>query len=185
MIYENRRSGPADAKLLKIQGSIYTLMGGNSRVYGLLPIEAITTEGAAKEKPKRLPKYLLDGQGRYEPVVPDEKKGGMVLFIQTADPRVKDWIPGQATSYTVELPVALLVWGKAHSVDFDADGLRRDIMQVLARCSDWNNTGFSTQLQARLFRELDYDFTNHRYLMHPFYGIRIDGVLTYNEKTCN
>lgn len=174
-------------------------------VYGRLMVEAITVDAAMARpdttprqtilspdgdggykanRPKQLPLYP-DGIGGYNRVVPDEQAGAMSFFIATGPVTYPEWDqPGISHQYVENWPLALIIWGRLDDIENDIDWLRQTALSALAKQLEWKTTSLTDMLQTSVFKGLDYDYINHRYLMNPFFGLRIEGAFTYVNYLC-
>lgn len=177
-----------DTNLLPVLNRIAVQRPVFDRIYGRLPVELVRGVDALpkdKDTPRRLPLYT-DFNGKTRPVVPDEKLSGLLFFIATGPARTPDWRAGigiDASTYTTELPLSLIAWWKRDSEN-TIDSVKQDLLLALGQSYDWVTTAVDDQIATGVFRGLDYDFDNHSYLVYPYAGLRIDGVLSITETVC-
>lgn len=155
-----------------------------------MAVERITQDEGDKNKALRFPLFLDSSlTGTYTRVVPDEHKGGLFFAINTAPANYPQWsMPYVESRFEVSQPMAFILWGKTTDIDFAPDAFAEGFVKLLASWErpDMNLTVTSstTELQSDVFRGLDYDFTDHRYLMHPFFGVRVEVRLSYFVNLC-
>ncbi|WP_080057184.1 hypothetical protein [Spirosoma aerolatum] len=181
-----------DAALLPILDSIQAQINVFTQVYGRLRIEMVkgvdNLVSIDKDKPRKLPVYWDQTKKRSIPILPDQKKGGLLFFVTTGAVKVVNPEPGwviQTQTQTKQYPLALLAWWDSSKQAFSREQVQLAIETALGSCFDWQTESIEDQLATRVFRDLDYDFTNHGYLMNPFVGLRIEGTLTVVESLCN
>lgn len=149
-----------------------------TEVYNRLQVEAVIVDGQPNEKPRRLP-LVADGE-KYGKLYPDKGIDGLSFWIKTGPARTREYDAAfSGNQFYVEQPIALIVWGKPCDTD-----LQHDVFAVLAQFPQFMVSSFTDQLQSSVFAGLDYDFIGHQYLMHPYKGIRIEGVITYQQSLC-
>lgn len=156
---------------------LHALLPDTNRVYGRLPVEAVSD---LDQKAQKMPLFF-DGSNHLR-ILPDEAAGPLAFFIATGpaiyNPESR---PYETGVNIVTQPLALILWGKRDDLNTSADTLFARIVGVLSTDPGWRTSRFADELQASVFAGLDYDFENHRYLMHPFFGARIEGEFTYGQ----
>ena len=143
------------------------------------------TQTLTKEKNKREIRYpaVYLGRNEYRDLLPDDKDQPYA-FIILHDPA--EYTPNSLTEPTTSQKFSLVIWGDIRKIYTDGTRhnellLRQQVVSFLARGlgaipGKVEITQSSTQAK-NVFEGFDYQETKSQFLMHPWVGIRIDGIL--------
>ena len=134
------------------------------------------------------PNVYVNGND-YLPLSPDSTLGNFSFFVLD-DPQKVDWQPGIQGSYNV--PFSLIVWFDLRRVynaesNRNTEYLKAQILRVLDGRGGWHLTDghiLTTRIYEQnenIYRGFNISEIDNQYLMHPFGGFRIDGILEYDE----
>lgn len=127
------------------------------------------------------------GGNEYKYLTPGSDIGNF-SFFHIPDPWQVDWMQRQAVGITA--PFRLILWWDYRRIYNDAG--TRDIDNIVKEVLDLLNGGFwlrSGRLKAErvytlaenIYQGYTLDETDNQFLMHPYGGMRIDGIFTIKE----
>jgi len=128
------------------------------------------------------------GPNDYIEVSPDSKIGNF-SFFWIDDPQTID--PGP-WARTIKTPFSLIVWFDLRQVynaaaNRNTEKLKADVLRVLEGRAGWHLPDghiLTTRIYEQnenIYRGFTLSEIDNQYLMHPFGGFRIDGILEYDE----
>lgn len=128
------------------------------------------------------------GPDDYIEVSPDSKIGNFSFFV-IDDPQTIDAGPWARTVHT---PFSLVVWFDLRRVYGQADNrntelLKAQVLRVLSGRAGWHltegrvTTAKIYEQAENIYRGFTLSEIDNQYLMHPFGGFRIEGMLEYEE----
>ena len=128
------------------------------------------------------------GPNDYIEVSPDSKIGNF-SFFWIDDPQTIDAGPW---ARTIKTPFSLIVWFDLRQVynaaaNRNTEKLKADILRVLDGRAGWHLPDghiLTTRIYEQnenIYRGFTLSEIDNQYLMHPFGGFRIDGILEYDE----
>lgn len=127
------------------------------------------------------------GDNDYIEVSPDCKIGNF-SFFEVSDPETVDWMPRQYMD--VSTPFSLIIWFDTRKVFNDANSrdlshIKNEILTLLNGNSGlvlYNGGRLTiTRIYERaenIYRGYTLPETDNQYLMHPYAGLRFEGVIT-------
>lgn len=122
---------------------------------------------------------LYSGGEQYEQVMPCEELGNFSFFY-LRDPQTF----GLSDPRLVKSPFSLIIWYDLTRVLPAADERDREAVkgQILDVLDGLHLAGLTLtriyENPKNVFADFSYDYTDNRFLMQPFAGLRIDGILT-------
>lgn len=128
------------------------------------------------------------GRNEYRNVLPGQDLGNRSFFI-VGDPQTIDFIPRNYN--TISSPVAVVFWYDLTSIfpktkDRNTEEIKRQILRVLTDMVFPEGSRLTLQKiyeQAEnIYKEYSIREIDTQYLMQPYAGIRLEGVLTYKEQ---
>ena len=134
---------------------------------------------STKEKKRYNYAALYMGKGQYEQIMPCEELGNFSFFY-LRDAQTF----GAVDTALVKSPFSLGFWYNLMEVLPEGDERNREQIkgQILGVLNNLHIAGFSvTRIYEKpdnVFADFSYDHANNQYLMHPFAGLRIDGIMT-------
>ena len=128
------------------------------------------------------------GPNDYIEVSPDSKIGNF-SFFWIDDPQTIDAGPW---ARTIKTPFSLIVWFDLRQVynaaaNRNTEKLKADVLRVLEGRAGWHLPDghiLTTRIYEQnenIYRGFTLSEIDNQYLMHPFGGFRIDGILEYDE----
>lgn len=128
------------------------------------------------------------GPNDYIEVSPDSKIGNFSFFV-VDDPQTIDtgtW------ARNIKAPFSLIVWFDLRRVyneeaNRNTEYLKAQVLRVLAGRAGWHLSEGLIQVSRiyeqneSIYRGFSLSEIDNQYLMHPFGGFRIDGILEYEE----
>ena len=128
------------------------------------------------------------GPNDYLEVSPDSKIGNF-SFFEIEDPQTIDAGPWDRN---IRAPFALIVWFDLTRVYDEADNrnteyLKAQILRVLSGRAGWHLTHGRIVLNRiyeraeNIYRGYTLSEIDNQFLMHPYYGMRFEGILEYEE----
>lgn len=132
------------------------------------------------------------GENDYIETSPDSKIGNFAFF-EIEDPQTIDAGPW---AREIKAPFSLIVWFDLTRVYRDApdpatnrntEYLKAQILRVLNGRAGWHLTGGRIVLNRiyeraeNIYRGYTLSEIDNQYLMHPYYGMRFDGILEFDE----
>lgn len=128
------------------------------------------------------------GPNDYIEVSPDSKIGNFSFFV-TDDPQTID--PGP-WARTIKTPFALIVWFNLTRVyntptNRNTEYLKAQVLRVLNGRAGWHlqNGHISVtriyEQNENIYKGFTLSEIGNQYLMHPYGGFRIEGILEYDE----
>lgn len=128
------------------------------------------------------------GPQDYIEVSPDSKIGNFSFFV-IDDPQTIDAGPW---ARKIKTPFGLVVWFDLRRVygtedNRNTERLKADVLRVLAGRDGWHLTAGRVttskiyEQNENIYRGFTLSEIDNQYLMHPFGGFRIDGLLEYDE----
>ena len=125
------------------------------------------------------------GENDYIEVGPDKKIGNFSYF-EIDDPET---IEAGPWARMITSPFSIIVWFDLRTIASgrNIERLKADVLWVLAGRSGWHlSQGKATvariyEQAQNIYRGYSLDEIDNQYLMHPYGGFRIDGVLTYED----
>lgn len=133
----------------------------------------------------------LEGKGKndYIEVSPDSHIGNFSFFV-IHDPQIVDTFAGQPAE--IKAPFSLIFWFDLRTI-FGSDTnrntelIKAQIMKILNGRTAWHLQGGriiinKTYEQAQnIYSGFTLDENDNQFLMHPFGGLRFDGIIEYTE----
>lgn len=128
------------------------------------------------------------GPNDYIEVSPDSKIGNF-SFFWIDDPQTIDAGPW---ARTIKTPFSLIVWFDLRRVynqasNRNTEKLKAEVLHLLEGRYGWHLTDghiLTTRIYEQpenIYRGFSLSEVDNQYLMHPFGGFRIDGILEYDE----
>lgn len=128
------------------------------------------------------------GPNDYIEVSPDSKIGNFSFFV-IDDPQTID---AGTWARSIRAPFSLIVWFDLRRVykqeaNRNTEYLKAEVLRVLAGRTNWHPTMGLIQVNRiyeqneNIYRGYSLSEVDNQYLMHPFGGFRIDGILEYEE----
>lgn len=126
------------------------------------------------------------GENDYIEVSPDSKIGNF-CFFEVNDPEIVDWNPRQLMD--IETPFSLIFWFDTRRVfdeatNRDISHIKNDILTLLNGTSGLtlHNGGHLVinriyERAENIYRGYTLSEIDNQYLMHPFSGLRFDGII--------
>nr|DAT75922.1 MAG TPA: hypothetical protein [Caudoviricetes sp.] len=117
------------------------------------------------------------GNGQYEQIMPCEEIGNFSFFT-LRDPQE---IASKAN--LIKTPISLIIWYDMRKVSLPVDERNTEAVkgQILGILSGAHLANFKTsriyEKPQNVFADFSYEHTNNQYMMSPFAGLRIDGVI--------
>ena len=126
------------------------------------------------------------GKDEYEQVTPDTQDLGNHAFFLLNDPHTITLVHGSRA--ITKCPYSLIVWVDVRTIDFDDERNTESIKsQVLAQLNNtWMRQGSYTveriyEKAENVYEGFTLDEIDNQYLMSPYWGMRITGVLTIED----
>ena len=122
---------------------------------------------------------LYLGNQQYEQIMPCEELGNFSFFY-LRDPQVF----GEKNRNLVKSPFSLVFWYNLMSVSLPTDERNREQIkgQILGVLNSLRLQGFEItriwEKPQNVFADFSYDYTQNQFLMQPFAGLRIDGMIS-------
>lgn len=128
------------------------------------------------------------GPNDYIEVSPDSKIGNF-SFFEIEDPQT---ITPGPWAREIKTPFGLIVWVDltrvyGNATNRNTEKLKADVLHVLNGRTDWH-LSHGRIVVNRIFEKMEniyrgYTLTevDNQFLMHPFWGVRFDGLLEYDE----
>lgn len=133
----------------------------------------------------------LEGKGKndYLEVSPDSHIGNFSFFV-IHDPQIIDTYVGQPAE--IKAPFSLIVWFDLRTIFGSATNrntelVKAQILKILNGRTGWHLQGGrivinKTYEQAQnIYSGFTLDENDNQFLMHPYGGLRFDGVIEYTE----
>ncbi len=128
------------------------------------------------------------GPNDYIEVSPDSKIGNF-SFFEIEDPQT---IVGGPWAREIKTPFGLIVWvdlTRIYNTDVNrnTERLKAEILRVLNGRANWHLTDGRIVVNRiwerveNIYKGYTLSEIDNQFLMHPFWGIKIDGLLEYNE----
>lgn len=161
-----------DKEVLKIQNALADNLPWLDHAIGIC--ETLTD---VKNGRKFTSANLYLGHGQYEQIMPCEEIGNFSFFT------LRDPQEIMKNNNLVKSPISLVIWYDMRKVSLPSDErnteeIKGQILGVL------NQLRFPTLQITRIyekpqnvFADFSYEHTNNQYMMSPFAGLRIDGVI--------
>lgn len=133
---------------------------------------------------------IYKGGNEYEYLTPDSNLGNF-SFFRIEDPETVGYVDrGQSR---IKLPCSIVFWWDFRRIDNrdnrNIEAIKQQILKALNRKLFLKQPGARFEI-TRIWKEAEniykgytLDETQNQFLMHPYCGLRIEGILTYNE-TC-
>lgn len=121
---------------------------------------------------------LYDGHGQYTQIMPCEELGNFSFFV-LRDPQ--EFVAKDRN--LVKSPFSLIIWYDTRKVSLPSDERNTEEIkgQILSVLNSLRFPTFSiTRIYEKpqnVFADFSYDHTENQYMMSPFAGLRIDGVM--------
>lgn len=144
--------------------------------YSLGIVESLTE---IREGKKFTSANIYIGEGQYERIEPCHELGNFSFFV-LRDPQTF----GAKNKMLVKGPFSLIIWYNLTEVSPEYDERNREQIkgQILGLLDSLHLSGFEiTKIYEKpeaIFNDFSYVHTDNQFLMHPFTGLRIDGVIT-------
>lgn len=129
------------------------------------------------------------GRNEYIEVSPDANIGNF-SFFWVEDPQTIDWTPKMYIG--IKTSFALIFWFDYRTIynnpnERNKEALKKQILDVL-NGGFWLKSGRITlnriyELAENIYKEFSLDEINNQFLMHPYGGLRFEGILEITE-TC-
>ena len=127
------------------------------------------------------------GEYNYLGVSPDAKIGNF-SFFQIDDPQIMDWEPNIRGK--IDAPFGLIFWFDMRKVrpgdeSRNTEAVKAEILKVL-NGGIWVKSGRIVinkiyEQAENIYKGYTLDEVDNQFLMHPYAGMRFDGILTINE----
>lgn len=125
------------------------------------------------------------GENDYIEVSPDQHIGNFAFF-EVEDPETIDAGPW---ARTITSPFSIIFWFDLRTIATgrNIEKLKEDVLWVLSGRSGWHLTNGRVTVnriyeQAQnVYRGYSLDEVDNQFLIHPFGGFRVDGVLAFDE----
>lgn len=132
-----------------------------------------------KDNKKFTSANVYSGDQQYVQVMPCKELGNFCFFV-LRDPQEF----GRRDQSIVRSPISLIFWYDMRDVRPDADERNREAVKaeilglIGSRRFPWFVPSRMYEKPEAVFSDFSYDHTVNQFLMSPYAGIRIDGVLT-------
>lgn len=130
---------------------------------------------------------VYTGKDNYEQIEPCSELGNFCFFV-LHDPQ--DLLPNYGDRFSS--PISVIFWYDMRTASNAADTRNREevktaIVKALSGISLRNGTFEFSRVYEQpenVFRDFSYDYVDNQFLMSPYAGVRVDGVL-YADVPCN
>lgn len=162
-----------DKEVLKIQEALANAFPWLDYALGIC--EALTEVQNGR---KQTSANLYIGRGQYEKIQPCEELGNFSFFT-LRDPQELS----QRNKNLVKSPFSLIIWYDTRKVSLPTDERNTEAIkaQILGVLHNLHSPYFTiTRIYEKpqnVFADYSYDHTQNQYLMSPFAGLRIDGIM--------
>lgn len=109
-------------------------------------------------------------------------------FFHARDPLKFHEYEALQTSALAKQPVALIFWGNLEKIDATKEFnfievLRKDVIQVLMKCSDLRLESSAIEYD-NVFKPFTITETFRQFLKPPYFAMRFDGILNFDYLNC-
>lgn len=133
----------------------------------------------------------LEGKGKndYMEVSPDSNIGNFSFFV-IHDPETIATFPGQPAE--IKAPFSLIFWFDLRTIygsdtNRNTELIKAQILKILNGRTQWHLRGGRIRINKsyekaeNIYSGFTLDENSNQYLMHPYGGMRLDGVLEFTE----
>lgn len=125
-----------------------------------------------------------DRNGEYVSLLPDEMKGNTMFFMVEQPHRFINWQPG--IHNRMRCGFSIIFWYDIRTVygktSFDTERVRFDVLKALRNVKILRASLRITETtETDVYKEYTLSETALQHMMFPFYGLRVNGELTYTE----
>jgi hypothetical protein len=127
------------------------------------------------------------GGNEYLPVSPDAKLGNFSFFVLD-DPQTVDWLPNIQSDW--KTPFSVIFWFDMRTITNDANNrniekVKAEILHVL-NGGFWLRSGGITinrvyERAENIYKGFTLDEVDNQFLMHPYAGLRFEGVMSIQQ----
>ena len=124
---------------------------------------------------------IYRGKGEYSQIMPCRELGNFCMFV-LRDPQEI----GKRDAQVIKSPISIIFWYDMRDVRPESDerpreAVKADILGILNRAHlPWLSVTRIYEKPEAVFSDFSYDHTENQYLMSPYAGLRIDGIIMAN-----
>ena len=132
-----------------------------------------------KEGKKFTSANIYVGKGAYAQIMPCKELGNFCMFV-LRDPQEM----GKRNAQIIKSPISIIFWYdmrevRPHDDERPRDAVKADILGILNKAHlPWFSAMRIYEKPEAVFSDFSYDHTQNQYLMAPYAGLRIDGMIT-------